>query len=193
MTQATVEEKYAELLVSYADLERKYLALTETATEPTNSTSLSYIEFRSLVVNKIGKHEGDEQGWRSAFLLGSGGKYTEGHVNKWKKSNSVPTEVIQDIEALDLSDLPTKQDWTDEEKSILHSYFVTDTDGWTKVGNGYTIASLADHLTKEFGRGITEGSIKSKLNVFRKKKKQPVDNNVVVTNFAQFEAAVAAS
>lgn len=193
MTQATLEEKYAELLVSYADLERKYLALTgSNEVEPTTSTNLSYIDFRKLVVKKIGKHEGDEQGWRSAFLLGSGGKYTEGHVNKWKKNNSVPTEVIQDIEALDLSDLPTKQEWTDEEKSILHSYFVTDADGWTKVGKGFTIASLAVEISAKFGRRINENSIKSKLNAFRLALKSQ-KSKVVQTNFAPTPETAAAN
>jgi hypothetical protein len=112
-------------------------------------------------------------------------------VNKWKKNNSVPTEVIQDIETFDLSAVPTKQAWTDEEKSILQSFFITDSDGWAKVGHGHTIITLAAHLTNIFGRKISEGSIKSKLNAFRLALKSQ-NSKIVQTNFAPTPETAAA-
>jgi hypothetical protein len=171
------------------DLESKYLALVsgQTDTDAVAEGCCSYLTFRNVVVAKLGKKIGDEQGWRSAFLSACGGKYNEGHVNKWRKANSVPDSVIQEIEAFDFTDRIGHAVWTEEEKAILYGYFVTDADGWVKVVKTHTITDLAAELSEKFGRRIVENSIKSKLNSYRNARKTTAKVNVVVANFPKYE------
>ena len=130
-----------------------------------------YVSFRNFFAKKVGFPEGDEHGWRKRFIELT--KYNEGHLTKWRKLNKVPLEAFKEVENIDVSKMRARTQyvrWSDEEIETLRGYTV-EVDGKIKLAPGHTFDSVAADLSEKFGRYLNDNSIKSKVNVFRVKRK----------------------
>lgn len=150
-----------------AEFEQKYKFLLGEAAPLGDGKTVGYLEFRALVLMKVGKSFGNEQGWRSAFLNGCNGKYNDGHMTRWRKNGVVPLEAVQAIDSLDLVNRPTGQVWTEEERAILINEYIVVENGKVKLACNRKISDVAADLTKRFSRLINDNSVKSKMNSHR--------------------------
>jgi hypothetical protein len=165
-------------LAEYNALETRYNQLLDEHNALRSSTVIEKVDFaptfdtlRTRVADMIGVAKGAEKGWQKAFLDGFGGKYTNGHLSKWRNANRVPQEVLDEIPSMDLTKIVERKcsgkRWTEEETNIMRGFTVKEDSGYIRVVDEHTIESLAAELSSQFGRSISEGSVKSKLNTFR--------------------------
>ena len=114
------------------------------------SSACSWSDFIAAGIERIGKYKGFQQIFITTYP-----QYQWGDMAKWRRTNTVPNEVLQMVQSMEFEDNGSGRgkNWTEEEHRYLHEIFIKYPH---KKGFEY-----ADMCSKKFGRLITEGSLKS--------------------------------
>jgi hypothetical protein len=143
------------------------LRLDEKTAEPEPRDFHTYDEVIQAMVRKFGKHHGVPAALaeRNAGLLKSGaaiGKITASNFQQWRANNQFPLYVVEQINAMSSDDMLCRGPrWTEDERQYLVDLYTADPSRSNKT--------LADACSTQFGRLITECSIKGELDRQRKK------------------------
>jgi hypothetical protein len=135
--------------------------------------TIPFDQFQSLVCKKLG-FKNIRKGFFLGFIEGTGRKYDQSHNTKWRKTNEVPIEVLDDLEVMDVDvaiRAATKPNnkWTNDMKQKLMSYVRFDGKRMRLI-DGCTYKSVANSLEQHFGLHITDGMVKRQVANFAKEK-----------------------
>lgn len=130
--------------------------------------SYTYAEVMQAMVDRFGKHHGIPAALaeRNARLRAEGqdiGKITSAGFQQWRKLDCYPAYVIEQISEMTSDDLLPRGGWSDEERVFLVELY--------RQKETLSNRELAELCTKQFGRLVTECSIKGELNRLRQKGK----------------------
>ena len=128
----------------------------------------TYEQVIQIMVMKFGKHHGVPAALteRNAQMLRRGAdvnRITSSGFQVWRKENRYPAFVVEQIKEMTANDLLPRGKWTESERQFLAQLYSSN----ERLSN----KALADACSVQFGRLVTECSIKGELNRLRQRGK----------------------